>query len=132
MRTGSIGTSRKTSTVEPPATAVEQPVPPMTEAASAVPAETVSSPVSKIEPDVSTTAPAQEPLAEIAPAISIEIEPHVLKVVDEAPFSAVSVLSAAAAAELSLEDAWEWATQTDRENFVVNHRDELQKNLQKA
>jgi hypothetical protein len=60
-----------------------------------------------------------------------EPEPDTLKVVEEAPFSAVSVISAAAAAELSLEDAWEWATQTDRENFVVQHLDELQKIFRK-
>ena len=45
---------------------------------------------------------------------------------------AVSVISAAAAAEMSLEDAWERATQEDRRNFVMQHRDELQKLLKKA
>jgi hypothetical protein len=35
----------------------------------------------------------------------MEPEPDVLKVVEEAPFSVVSVISASAAVELSLEDA---------------------------
>jgi hypothetical protein len=78
-----------------------------------------------------TAAPAQELSAETTLVTSTNTEPHVLKVIDEAPSSTVSVLSAAAAAELSLEDAWEWATQTDREDFVGNHHDELQKIFRK-
>ena len=104
----------------------------MTEAASELPAETISSPAAKIEPDASTAAPVQELPPETAPVTLTATEPNIFKVLDETPFSAVSVISAAAAAELSLEDAWEWATQTDRESFVGNHRDELQKLLKKA
>lgn len=74
-------------------------------------------------------APVQEPPAETAPAP--ETGTHVLKALDETPFSAVSVLSAAAAAELSLEDAWEWATHAEREIFVRQHSDELQKIFKK-
>ena len=82
--------------------------------------------------ETAVPAPVQEPPTETAPGTSSNTEPNVIEAVEEAPFSAVSVISAAAAADLSLEDAWEWATQTDRESFVVNHRDELQKAPQKV
>lgn len=79
--------------------------------------------------ETAVAAPVQALPAEATPAMSMG--PNVIEAMEEAPFSAVSVISAAAAAELSLEDAWEWATQTDRESFVGNHRDELQKLLKK-
>jgi hypothetical protein len=70
-------------------------------------------------------------------AVTPDSSPETLSTAELDPGSAaglplaVSVISAAAAAELSLEDAWEWATQTDRESFVGNHRDELQKIVRK-
>jgi ParB-like nuclease domain len=148
MKTENIGAKksrRKAADVVEPGSAELQ------QDSTSTPIAQVSSIESKIEPDASTTAPAQESPRETAPvastepevpAATVELEPIVTFEATPIPAElepgpsislplAVSVISAAAAAELSLEDAWEWATQADRENFVVQHRDELQKIFRK-
>lgn len=156
VRTGRIGTSRKTSKVELPVTAVEQTVPPVTEAASELPAEALSSPTSKIEPDAYTAAPAQEPPADTIPRTSSNTEPDVLKTVDEAPplptefdhepdhaiSDAIaaghlifdpnaSTIPEAVLQVLTLPRRWELATSAEQREFVTQHRDELQKIFRK-
>ena len=49
--------------------------------------------------ETAVPAPVQEPPTETAPGTSSNTEPNVIEAVEEAPFSAVSVISAAAAAE---------------------------------
>ena len=140
MRTENIGAGKRRSQAEPrQGMGAEQAPEALTvnrlqlDAELAATVEPEQQLVSEV-PSVTETAvpaPVQEPPTETAPGTSSNTEPNVIEAVEEAPFSAVSVISAAAAADLSLEDAWEWATQTDRESFVVNHRDELQKLLKK-
>lgn len=141
VRTGGIGAAKRKQPQEPTgddgkgtepqaitAATTQEPV-----SLQEQPTDVLSATMSQIDASAATvSAPERELPAESALVTATETKPNVLKVVDEAPFSAVSVISAAAAADLSLEYAWEWATQADRESFVGNHHDELQKLLKKV
>jgi hypothetical protein len=141
IQTGGIGAAKRKQPREPARVAGKEPEPSAVAVAATQepvvlqePADVLSTTLSQIDVSTSTT-----------PAVPTETESNVVEAVEKPlPISdviesgpstglplAVSVISAAAAAELSLEDAWEWATQTDRENFVVQHRDELQKIFRK-